>query len=148
MRYVSTRGSDEVSLDTALVEGIAADGGLFVPTHLPTFPEGAFSASKTITDVAKVILQPFFEGSLLEADLEPILAETYSFPIVARPLAVAGGASVAARAVSRADRGIQGRRRRFSRRLSNSPRGRPGIAIDDTRRYVGRHWRRRGRSIR
>ena len=91
MRYVSTRGSDAVSLDTALVEGIAADGGLFMPTHLPTFAESDFSASKTITDVAKVILQPFFVASRLEADLEAILAETYSFPMIATPLAVDQG---------------------------------------------------------
>ncbi len=91
MRYVSTRGSDAVSLDTALVEGIAADGGLFMPTHLPTFSESDFSASKTITDVAKVILQPFFVASRLEADLEAILAETYSFPMIATPLAVDQG---------------------------------------------------------
>ncbi len=91
MRYVSTRGSDAVNLDTALVEGIAADGGLFMPTHLPTFSESDFSASKTITDVAKVILQPFFVASRLEADLEAILAETYSFPMIATPLAVDQG---------------------------------------------------------
>jgi threonine synthase len=91
MRYVSTRGSGAVSLDTALVEGIAADGGLFVPAHLPTFPESDFAASETITDVAKVILQPFFVASQLETDLEQILAETYSFPMIVTPLAVDQG---------------------------------------------------------
>ncbi len=91
MRYVSTRGSDPVSLDTALVEGIAADGGLFMPTHLPTFSESDFSASKTITDVAEVMLRPFFEASSLAAELENILAETFSFPIIVTPLPVKQG---------------------------------------------------------
>ncbi len=91
MRYISTRGSDAVSLDTALVEGIAADGGLFMPTHLPTFSARDFSTSETITDVAEVILRPFFADSPLEADLENILAETYSFPMIVTPLSVQQG---------------------------------------------------------
>ncbi len=91
MRYVSTRGSGAVSLDTALVEGIAADGGLFMPMLLPTFSASDFSASTSIIDVAKVLLQPFFVNSRLEAELDRILAETYSFPIVTTPLAVRQG---------------------------------------------------------
>ena len=37
MNYRSTRGAGPVRLDDALVQGIAPDGGLYVPEQLPTF---------------------------------------------------------------------------------------------------------------
>lgn len=81
MQFMSTRGSGPVSLDEALVRGIADDGGLFLPQSLPAFEPGDFDGAESIADVARVFLTPFFEGSALHDDLEQILAETFSFPI-------------------------------------------------------------------
>jgi threonine synthase len=78
---MSTRGGGPVSLDEALVSGIADDGGLFLPQSLPNFEIGDFDDADRIADVARVLLSPFFEGSALNVDLEQILAETFSFPI-------------------------------------------------------------------
>ncbi len=90
MRYFSTRGAGPVSLDDALRQGIAADGGLFLPERLPAFTVDDFAGADGIREVAGILLAPFFSGSVLEADLEAILAETFDFPIPATPLPVEG----------------------------------------------------------
>lgn len=88
MRFISTRGEFGIGigLDDALVNGIADDGGLYVPVELPTFSVPDFSDANTIPDVAAVLLRPFFSGSRLLVELEQILAETFSFPIPTTPL--------------------------------------------------------------
>lgn len=81
MHFVSTRGGSTVNLDAALVNGIAPDGGLYVPVELPAFAPAEFAAAETIPEVARILLRPFFTGSALLGDLEQVLAETFSFPI-------------------------------------------------------------------
>jgi threonine synthase len=81
MMYRSTRGAPAVSLDDALVLGIAPDGGLFLPETIPEFDPGDFAGCDQINDVARTLLTPFFEGSLLATDLDQIIAETFSFDI-------------------------------------------------------------------
>lgn len=86
MQYFSTRGAGPVTLDDALVAGIAADGGLFLPRALPQFSADDFAAADSIPAVATRLLEPFFQGSALRGDLRSILAETFSFPIPVTPL--------------------------------------------------------------
>ncbi len=81
MRFYSTRGAGPVSLDQALVMGIAADGGLFMPEMLPEFEPADFNGADSIPQIARILLGPFFEGSTLKGDLDPILTETYEFDI-------------------------------------------------------------------
>ena len=81
MRYFSTRGAGPVSLDEALRQGIAPDGGLFLPERLPEFVVDDFTGLDTIPGIARVLLKPFFEGSALDAELEDVLDETFGFPI-------------------------------------------------------------------
>jgi threonine synthase len=81
MRFVSTRGDEHVSLDTALVNGIAPDGGLYLPVSLPAFDDADFDGAETTLAVAEELLRPFFSDSDLKDDLPAILAETFSFPI-------------------------------------------------------------------
>ena len=90
MRYFSTRGSGPVSLDEALRQGIASDGGLFLPERLPSFGIADFDAAESIPDAAAILLRPFFTGSALEGDIRAILAETFSFPIPTSALPVDG----------------------------------------------------------
>ena len=86
MKYGSTRGGTPVTLDEALVKGIADDGGLFLPDQLPNFGPDEFDGVDTIPDVARILLSPFFAGSTLLDSLDQILAETFSFPIPVTPL--------------------------------------------------------------
>ena len=87
MRYFSTRGAGPVTLDTALVQGIAADGGLFLPEKLPTFDAADFDGAATIEQVANTLLAPFVTGSALAGELDRIISETFCFdiPVTALP---------------------------------------------------------------
>jgi len=91
MQFVSTRGGETVGLDEALVNGIAADGGLYVPVELPVFSPDDFGQAASIPEVAATLLSPFFTDSTLAGDLEQILAETFSFPIPATELPSSDG---------------------------------------------------------
>ena len=86
LRFVSTRGAETVGLDAALVNGIADDGGLYVPVELPGYDIGNFDGADTIPAVAAKMLRPFFSDSSLRGELEQILAETFNFPIPVTPL--------------------------------------------------------------
>ena len=91
MKFLSTRGAARVTLDDALLSGIAEDGGLFVPESLPGFRVEDFDGADSIPDIAKILLTPFFEGSSLADQLDSILAETFNFPIPLTPLPVTSG---------------------------------------------------------
>lgn len=91
MKYRSTRNAASVSLDKALLMGIAPDGGLFVPETLPKFSSNDFSANDSLLEMAHHYLQPYFAGSSLAGDLEGILEDTFTFPLPLTPLPVAEG---------------------------------------------------------
>ena len=91
MRYRSTRGAEPVSLDEALVQGIAADGGLFLPESLPAFSVDDFAGADDIHAIASILLAPFFDSSSLLPELDAIIAETFSFPVPVTPLPVEPG---------------------------------------------------------
>lgn len=90
MNYYSTRGSEAVSLDTALRQGIADDGGLFLPDRLPTFAIDDFVRAENIRQIAQILLRPFFEGSQLLPDIHDIVAETLHFDVTTTRLGDAG----------------------------------------------------------
>ncbi len=86
MRFVSTRGVGPASLDEALLEGLAADGGLFVPERWPAYSTYQFAAAETVASVASIFLRPFFADSRLGNELLQIIDETFCFPIPIRAL--------------------------------------------------------------
>ena len=91
MRFVSTRGGNSVSLERALLDGIAADGGLYVPESMPHFSPEDFAGAESLVDVGRVFLEPFFADSALAVELDDILGETFHFPIPVTPLSLDGG---------------------------------------------------------
>jgi len=91
MKFLSTRGAATDTLDNALLSGIAADGGLFVPEALPQFHTDDFDGADSMLDIARILLTPFFQGSRLAGDLDSILRETFHFPIALTPLPVDTG---------------------------------------------------------
>ena len=83
-----------MSLETALLSGLAPDGGLFMPEAWPRLSadEIAGLAGLDYADAADRIMRPFLEGDPCQDDLETVLQEAYdSFhhPAVA-PLVQAG----------------------------------------------------------
>jgi threonine synthase len=91
VRFFSTRGAGPVGLDAALVEGIAPDGGLFVPESLPSFGIEDFDEASNVRQVATRLLEPFFSDSALAGELAGIVAETFRFPIPVTRLATERG---------------------------------------------------------
>ena len=77
-----------MSLDRALLDGIAPDGGLYLPERLPPFTLEDFSAAKSIQQIALIYMTPYFEGSALAGELPDILSETFSFDIPAGPIRI------------------------------------------------------------
>ncbi len=95
MRFYSTRGgADAVTLSQALREGLAGDGGLFVPEQFPAFTANDFVNDVTLPSMANRLLAPFFAGDALEAGLAQITAEAFNFPVPLKPLAANNDLSV------------------------------------------------------
>jgi len=79
MRFVSTRGGAEpVSLSGALLQGIAPDGGLYVPAEWPSFPSRAPAGD--LPKLAATLLADFFAGDELAPQLESITTAAFTFP--------------------------------------------------------------------
>jgi threonine synthase len=91
VKFRSTRGDNFVTFDEALVQGIADDGGLYLPESLPSFSMDDFAGSRSIAEVARTLLHPFLEESSLASALDEIIAETFNFPIPVTPLPVDEG---------------------------------------------------------
>ncbi|HUB88416.1 MAG TPA: threonine synthase [Dyella sp.] len=87
LRYLSTRGaSPAASLSQAIAAGLAPDGGLYVPDHLPTLRIDDFKTDGSLADTAASLLAPFFAGDALAAELPAICAEALTFPTPLRAL--------------------------------------------------------------
>jgi len=81
MIFTSTRGkSPAVAISTAIANGIAPDGGLYVPASWPAIDLDALATCTTLPDIGLPSLRPFFSGDALEAELGPIVSEAFDFP--------------------------------------------------------------------
>ncbi len=89
MKFASTRGlTAPVSIDDALVAGLAPDGGLFVPERIPAIALARPQA--TLAAAAEHVLAPYFAGSALRERLGDLCAEAFAFDAPLRPLAGTG----------------------------------------------------------
>ena len=80
MRYVSTRGDAPVlGFDDVLLAGLARDGGLYMPETWPRLSQAQFKAlaGKPYAEVAAAVLKPFVSGTIPDAALEAMAADTY-----------------------------------------------------------------------
>ncbi len=86
MKFFSTRdGAHKVSIEEALLAGLAPDGGLYVPELFPKINiEKAPLA--THREFATYVLAPFFSGSSLERHLSNICEKAFSFEIPIKKL--------------------------------------------------------------
>jgi threonine synthase len=76
--FVSTRGGAEpVSLSSALLQGIAPDGGLYVPAEWPSPPSRG--AAGELPDFAATLLAGFFVGDALATQLEAVTSAAFTF---------------------------------------------------------------------
>jgi threonine synthase len=92
MKFVSTRGgSAPVTLSGAILQGIAPDGGLFVPERLPAVSLPDFPRSAALPAIAERLIGPFADGDPLAAELADICREAFDFPAPLVPLERARG---------------------------------------------------------
>jgi threonine synthase len=94
MQFVSTRGVEPVALSVAITQGLAADGGLYVPTAWPQATALSLRGDEPLASVALQFLAPFAAGDALAAPLPAICAEAFNFPAPLVPLREAQGLSV------------------------------------------------------
>lgn len=89
MKYRSTRSDPrEVSLSEAMRDGLAPDGGLYVPAELPRAQ--SLAGQTTLAGVAVPLLAPFFAGDTLERQLAGIVDEAFVFPTPLRAVEAHG----------------------------------------------------------
>jgi threonine synthase len=82
MRFVSTRGqAAPVGLSEAIRNGVAPDGGLYLPESVPAADLGGLPPGLPLPAFAARLLAPFFEGDALEGQLAAICEEAFNFPV-------------------------------------------------------------------
>ncbi len=82
MNYRSTVGhAPATDLAGALRAGLAPDGGLYVPDHLPSIAVETLADSTDLSETATTLLAPFFLGSELEDQLPEICREALDLPL-------------------------------------------------------------------
>lgn len=73
LSFSSSRGGvAPVALSEAIRQGLAPDGGLYVPNRLPSVDVAAFAGLETLPDIARLALDGFFEGDRLQSQLQQI----------------------------------------------------------------------------
>jgi threonine synthase len=93
MKFTSTRArsseveAPRVSFGDALTQGLAPDGGLYVPESWPSLPPSAFDGAPTLPEVAEVFIAPFAEGDAIAGEVPAIVREAFDFPAPLVPVA-------------------------------------------------------------
>src|SRR5215471_6036090 len=81
MRFTSTRNADtHVSLSDAIAQGIAPDGGLYLPESFPKFEPEDFTGITELAALAEKLIAPFVGEDRKAAGLGAICREAFNFP--------------------------------------------------------------------
>jgi threonine synthase len=100
MKFVSTRSlssatqAPAVSFGQALAQGLAPDGGLYMPETWPSIPPSAFDGATSLPEVAEILLRPFVAGDPIDGQIGDIVRDAFNFPAPLVPVADAGALSV------------------------------------------------------
>ena len=86
-RYRSTRDpSSSVSFSQALLQGLAPDGGLYVPSSWPRVDVEALGRETTLPRLAALLIAPFVAGDPIAPQLAQITADAFNFDAPLVPL--------------------------------------------------------------
>ena len=81
-RYISTRSEEQrVSFGTALLRGLAPDGGLYVPDTVPDIPRGLWRAADRFDDLGTGILDRWVGEELGRASTEERVRSALNFEV-------------------------------------------------------------------
>ena len=81
VRYVSSRGGvPPCDFEQAVLDGLAADGGLYLPERWPHLDRDRLEALRgaSYQEVAANVLGPFVEGALSETELRRLIDKAYA----------------------------------------------------------------------
>ncbi len=81
INYISTRGdSDTLKFNDVIFEGLAADGGLYVPEKWPTLSDEQINSfeEKSYNEIAHDVISVFLDDSISSQDLTNIINHSYS----------------------------------------------------------------------
>lgn len=82
MLYYSTRDKNKsLTLSQAISDGLADDGGLFLPKEFPQIDLASLDRDMSYASFATVILKDFFAGDKLEYSLAKICHNAFNFPV-------------------------------------------------------------------
>jgi len=92
IRFQSTRDSStSISFSQALLQGLAPDGGLYVPTAWPRIDVQALARETSLPQIAARLIAPFVSEDPVAAQLPEIAAEAFNFPAPLVPLGETSG---------------------------------------------------------
>jgi len=82
IHYYSTRDPNQqaVSFEDALLKGLAPDGGLYIPGHIPSVAPENWLKENSIAEVGLNVLRAWLESEIPQADLEQIIQGALDFP--------------------------------------------------------------------
>ncbi|HUL46430.1 MAG TPA: threonine synthase [Steroidobacteraceae bacterium] len=93
--FTSSRdASVRMSFSAALLQGLAPDGGLYVPAAWPGLAVEDFAGAVSLPEVAQRLLTPFLAGDRLAPELAALAREALTFPAPLVPLDAEGRLSV------------------------------------------------------
>lgn len=84
MKYISTRQNakdvnKEQGFEDILLQGLASDGGLYIPTNFPKFSDDEIAgmAKLSYPELAYKIIHPFVGGEIPDVELKKIIEKSY-----------------------------------------------------------------------
>ncbi|HEY2274722.1 MAG TPA: threonine synthase [Steroidobacteraceae bacterium] len=93
--FTSSRdASVRMDFSGALLQGLAPDGGLYLPARWPQLSPVDFADAASLAEVAPPLLAPFLAGDRLAPDLVALAREAFTFPAPLVPLDADGRLSV------------------------------------------------------
>lgn len=82
MEYTSTRKqAAAVTASQAIMQGLAPDGGLYIPASFPSLQTVPFGSISSYPELAFEVLHPFFEGDALQERLPEICLDAFNFSV-------------------------------------------------------------------
>jgi threonine synthase len=95
MKFLSSRGqSPALTFGQALAQGLAPDGGLYIPERWPSLSLADFEGAHTLPEVAEVLLRPFVDGDPIAAQIGDVVRDAFDFPAPLEPVNADGSLSV------------------------------------------------------
>ncbi|MCX7797175.1 MAG: threonine synthase [Melioribacter sp.] len=83
MKYYSTNNKNQfVSFETAVMQGLAEDGGLFMPEYFPSMDSNFIESLEkySFQEIAFRISEKFIEDEISESNLSDIISNSITFP--------------------------------------------------------------------